>query len=115
MNIKLDVGPEVIAALLQQCTEPLEAEREVLMVQRPAICTDPSPDVARFQSIMDFRKKMWQRREFRARESGAGAERSYRWAETKTQSMRMSESRLRFPVPEELQELCERECKGGIE
>jgi hypothetical protein len=70
------------------------------------ICTDPSPDVARIQSAMDFRKKMWQN--FRQK----------RWEEDviekprpiikkmKTFGLKISESRRRVEIPDELQELC---------
>jgi hypothetical protein len=116
-NIKLDIGPDIVAAAFRQCQEPLETEKEVLMIQRPAVCTDTSPDVARLQSIMDFRKKMWQRREqgVREKENGFVENWEYVGAATKCQSVRINESRARFSVPEELKKLCARECGIGIE
>jgi hypothetical protein len=40
----------------------LELEQQVLMLTRRSICVDPSPDVARVQSSVDWRQHMWQRR-----------------------------------------------------
>lgn len=40
----------------------LEVEQQVLTVVRRALCIDPSPDVARAQSVADWRMKMWRRR-----------------------------------------------------
>lgn len=37
----------------------IRAERKLLLKFHPVFCTDPSPDVARVQSIYDFRSKMW--------------------------------------------------------
>lgn len=41
----------------------IETERQILIKFHPTICTDPSPDVARVQSIYDFRKKMWRQQD----------------------------------------------------
>lgn len=60
--IKLEIGPD---ALELQNFKPvstegkLDFERRTLLLRRPMICTDPSPDVARVQSVIDTRKKMW--------------------------------------------------------
>ncbi|OHT04153.1 hypothetical protein TRFO_06480 [Tritrichomonas foetus] len=37
----------------------LESESAVVLMMHPEICIDPSPDVARVNSICDFRAKMW--------------------------------------------------------
>ena len=37
----------------------LEYKKNSLLILHPLICTDPSPDVARVQSVFDCRKKMW--------------------------------------------------------
>ena len=37
----------------------LEYKKNSLLVLHPSICTDPSPDVSRVQSVLDCRKKMW--------------------------------------------------------
>lgn len=36
-----------------------EAEANLILLLHPTVCTDPSPDVCRVSSILDFRKKMW--------------------------------------------------------
>jgi hypothetical protein len=41
--------------------QALEGEREILKILRPVVCLDPSPDVARVQSIADWRAKLWRR------------------------------------------------------
>jgi hypothetical protein len=41
--------------------QALEGEREILKILRPVVCLDPSPDVARVQSIIDWRAKLWRR------------------------------------------------------
>jgi hypothetical protein len=40
----------------------LETERQTLAITRPCICLDPSPDVARVQSAVDWRRQMWRRK-----------------------------------------------------
>jgi hypothetical protein len=52
----------------------LEWERRVIASQWPAVCVDPSPDVARVQSAADWRRKAWSRP--RPLEGGAMAVRS---------------------------------------
>lgn len=37
----------------------IQAEKKIILKFHPTICTDPSPNVARIQSICDFRSKMW--------------------------------------------------------
>lgn len=37
----------------------IKAEKKLILKFHPTVCTDPSPDVARVQSIYDFRSKMW--------------------------------------------------------
>lgn len=39
--------------------EKLEFEKRALLLQNPKICTDPSQDVARIYSDVDWRKKIW--------------------------------------------------------
>jgi hypothetical protein len=41
--------------------QTLEGEREILKILRPTVCLDASPDVARVQSIIDWRMKLWRR------------------------------------------------------
>jgi hypothetical protein len=115
VNMKLEVGPDVIAAAVAQSKQPLEAERQVIMLQRPAVCTDPSPDVARLQSIIDFRKKMWQRREDRVREDDVVPKPPLPVTEKKLQTVRMGESRSRLHIPEEIQKLCMKDRERGTE
>lgn len=39
--------------------DDLEVERLMLLATRPNLCTDPSPEVARYWSAVDWRRKMW--------------------------------------------------------
>ncbi|OHT09980.1 hypothetical protein TRFO_20970 [Tritrichomonas foetus] len=60
--VKLEIGPDVLGLPNFRQPNPeakLDFERRVLLLKRPMICTDPSPDVARVQSCVDWRKKMW--------------------------------------------------------
>ncbi|KAK8884871.1 hypothetical protein M9Y10_043992 [Tritrichomonas musculus] len=43
--------------------QKIEDEKRILLLLHPQICTDPSPDVARVKSCLDFRYKMWQNRD----------------------------------------------------
>jgi hypothetical protein len=39
--------------------DELLIERRLLEISKPEICIDPSPSVARFYSVIDWRQKMW--------------------------------------------------------
>jgi hypothetical protein len=59
------VADDVVAYCTgQKLAQPqlLEGERQVLVLVHPTICIDPSPDVARVQSVIDWRNKMWKNR-----------------------------------------------------
>jgi hypothetical protein len=68
----LEISNEVISAFIVKDSDPkreksvakaqqLEAERRIALLVHPRICLDPAPDVARVQSILDWRRKMWMR------------------------------------------------------
>ena len=57
--LKLEIANECFISHALDPLNGLEFERKMVLKKRPLICTDPSPDVARINSIMDFRKKMW--------------------------------------------------------
>ena len=64
---KLEIGPDIIeyqGNLLHRNEsvdniEKLKFEKQAILLENPDICTDPSPDVARINSVVDWRKKMW--------------------------------------------------------
>lgn len=60
--IKLEIGPDALELQNFKPISPegkLDFERRTLLLRHPMICTDPSPDVARVESVIDMRKKMW--------------------------------------------------------
>jgi hypothetical protein len=108
-HLFLLVGPEVVARELMKARakEPLDAERQVLALQRPVVCTDPSPDVARVQSILDFRRKMWLNQGERVREADVVRQApAPRPPPPRAPAARVSESRRRVDIPEDIQRLC---------
>ncbi|OHS93871.1 hypothetical protein TRFO_02409 [Tritrichomonas foetus] len=62
---RLVIGPELIdyhsSRLLQDSgvKEKLEFEQQALLLANPILCDDPSSDVARINSAIDWRKKIW--------------------------------------------------------
>ena len=57
MRINLDTILQIIPG--NRDTDGYEIEKQVLLFTRQEICVDPSPDVGRFMSIIDWREKMW--------------------------------------------------------
>jgi hypothetical protein len=60
-RVQLAIGEAVIRHRLSSLTDTdqLETECELLKLSMPAICIDPSPNVARLQSVSDWRHKAW--------------------------------------------------------
>jgi hypothetical protein len=59
-RLRMTIGPELVQNACEGVDgDPLEAEAQMLLLVRPSICIDPSPEVARVQSFIDFRKKLW--------------------------------------------------------
>jgi hypothetical protein len=62
-RIRLRPSTELLRFLIQkaQPDDALALEQESVAVQiaTPVVCTDPSPNVARITSALDFREKMW--------------------------------------------------------
>lgn len=48
---------------VQSQQQKIENEKQILLRLYPQICTDPSPDVARAKSYLDWRQKMWRNRD----------------------------------------------------
>lgn len=67
--VKITVGSELInhiSSILNPSNDQikkLEFEKQALLLQNPKLCTDPSPDVARIYSDIDWREKMWKNHE----------------------------------------------------
>jgi hypothetical protein len=68
-HMRLAIGNEVLGYQCRKMREgmpthaELEFERQALLLIHPEICVDRSPAVARFASLVDWRKKMWAPRE----------------------------------------------------
>jgi hypothetical protein len=62
---RLSIGSEVLDYEIQRLLnnapikQQLEFERQALLLLHPEICVDRSPSVAKFQSLIDWRQKMW--------------------------------------------------------
>ena len=113
---RLVVGDEVTTQYCQR--EPneldgLESERQIAIALNPVICTDPSPDVARMQSVRDFRAKMWLSRRKRIKEE---AERTRPEPSRQPNRYRidMSKFQERCNMPTRVQEACIREVKTAL-
>jgi hypothetical protein len=65
-RIRLRPSAELLRFLIQRAQPgealALEQERIAVRMANPVVCTDPSPDVARVASALDFREKVWQAR-----------------------------------------------------
>jgi hypothetical protein len=105
-RIRLETSQSVFAQYYQSIASgnPLVTEQTVLSVYRPVICTDPSPDVARAQSVLDFRAKMWQPRERSLRPETSILTRPTTSAATNVKSMEQFK-RVRLELPEDMSEL----------
>jgi len=61
--IPLTIGQSVIQSKAyktnQTNIEKMDAEKQLLLLNRPLLCVDPSLDVARANSCLDFRKKLY--------------------------------------------------------
>jgi hypothetical protein len=118
-NIALEIGPEVVRHFVEKdmkkddrmddrrdrIIEALQREVHVIQWRRPVICTDPSPDVARVQSVIDFRKKMWVARRERTKESDVARPESPKKPEQRIMGERITQTRTKVEIPESLQQL----------
>ncbi|OHT03650.1 hypothetical protein TRFO_28909 [Tritrichomonas foetus] len=76
----------------------IEAEKRILLLLHPQICTDPSPDVARATSIFDWRKKMWmQSGKIDPKASEAPKEQTLKPLETGNIELQRLEERVKIP------------------
>lgn len=107
--IKLSIGPDLFLYYTQNPAitpeQRLEMEKKVLLLQNPIVCTDPSPDFARMQSVYDTRKKMWMDHFIRTEEDIIPAEEPKRQAAPK-QIPRIEQLRCKVELPDVLQQLC---------
>jgi hypothetical protein len=74
-RVKLGIGEDVRRHSLNLLTDldRIETECGLIKLSNPGICVDPSPNVARLQSVADWRRKTWLHggnREFRVRRGG---------------------------------------------
>lgn len=61
-TLPVKVGDDVMRHYISQersQLSPLERESKYVAARNPVICTDPSLSVARVESVVDFREKMW--------------------------------------------------------
>jgi hypothetical protein len=118
-NIALEIGAEVIRHFIEKemkkddrrddrrnpIVDALQREVHIIQWQRPVICTDPSPDVARVQSVIDFRKKMWLVRRERTKESDVARPEPLKKPENRVMGERIAQTRTRVEIPESLHQL----------
>jgi hypothetical protein len=106
----LEIGADIVRRFVEQRppSDPLESESQLLLWRRPVVCTDPSPDVARAQSVIDFRKKMWISRRDRTKEEDVCARRTVKRVERIVTGERIPQTRTRVDIPETIQQMCSR-------
>jgi hypothetical protein len=107
-SAKLEVGPEVVAYVCQDVSDgdALHVEASALKLHRPVICTDPSPDVARVQSLIDFRKKMWMCRRVRARTEDVVRRVVGERPREPRKVARIEQTRAAVKIPDQIVKLC---------
>jgi hypothetical protein len=111
-RIRLDISPPIISdAIRSQSSEdplqgPLLNEQTVLSICRPIICTDPSPDVARAQTVLDFRTKMWQPRERSFRPEAPVLGRPAKTGPRNAVALDQF-ARVKLEIPEDIQDCCQ--------
>ena len=104
-SMKLEVGDDVVThSVLQKLSgdEALRCESDLALLRWPVICTDPSPDVARTESVADFRKKMWRQTKKRVRAEVTRPEAVL----PRNSELRKLELRSEMEVSEDLKMLC---------
>jgi hypothetical protein len=106
--VKLEVGGEVVQYFLKGSSteELLESEAGIVKLRRPIICTDPSPEVARIQSALDFRKKMWIARKQRTQTEDVARTPPAQKAKEAPRGVKIGHRRSTVKVSEELIRLC---------
>jgi hypothetical protein len=99
----LQVADDVIAYCVTHRRQPplLEAEKQIINLVHPVICVDPSPDVARVQSVIDWRNKLWKDRSDRHGVVGRAEKASPPVIET-TGKVTLSPLRAPITIPESI-------------
>jgi hypothetical protein len=115
--VKLEMGVSVLQYLCENASpeEALEGEARMVLARRPLICTDPSPDVARVQSILDFRKKMWLPRKERTKLGNVAPKQVPQKTPTQRESRRFTrfaETAAHIQIPESIIRLCQRRAEA---
>jgi hypothetical protein len=107
-RIRLVISQTIISNSIHSLTpdDPLLNEQTVLSICRPIVCTDPSPDVARAQAVLDFRDKMWQPRERSLRPEAPVLARPQRPAMRAAATLDQF-VRVRMEMPEEIRDACQ--------
>jgi hypothetical protein len=106
--LRLEAGPDVVRCACREApgADALRAEASALRQYRPAVCTDPSPDVARLQSVVDFRRKMWARRRARARTEDVARRAQGAPPVEPRRGERIEQTRVRVKIPDQIVKLC---------
>jgi hypothetical protein len=107
---KLEIGAEVVAYFSRNpgLESALEGERHMCRLRRPIVCTDPSPNVARVQSALDFRKKMWVTRKERTQVDVVAPEAPVEVARAVGRGLRIEQTVSMVEIPEAIMRLCGR-------
>jgi hypothetical protein len=110
LTMKLEIGADVLQFFYvdRPPNEALEGEIRLLRLRRPIVCTDPSPDVARVQSALDFRKKMWIPRRARTRTEEVARGPPQQPARNLFKAVRIEDTRTTVKIPEDIVRLCQR-------
>jgi PHD/YefM family antitoxin component YafN of YafNO toxin-antitoxin module len=110
ITTKLEIGADVLQYFCEGHSqdEVLEGEKRCIEMRRPIICTDPSPDVARVQSALDFRKKMWRTRKERLKMEEMVRKPMERREDVKFGGVKIEERRSKVKIPERLLRTCAR-------
>lgn len=80
--------------------QKIETEKRVLLLLYPQICTDPSPDVARVKSCLDWRQKMWKNRDrIDPKASEVQEEQMLKPLETGNIELKKLDKKIKIPEP----------------
>lgn len=77
----------------------LEVEQKIGVLSHPTICTDPSPNVARAQSILDWRSKMWHSNEVKIDLKASEVQEEQILKPPETGNIELSKNEKRINIP----------------
>lgn len=104
LTASTEIMMDTLAAVNGQTSDEalIKAESEALLASHPVICTDPSPDLARAESVMDWRSKVWR---LKGREKPVLKQEPPKPAKVR-QKCAVDNQRGRLEFPDTLQRVC---------